>query len=84
MLTLWLIAGVMKSAATPLNWGSAHRSACTVDSAVDFQCISHFQRFLLGVKSPGPFNTIGRPDHGKVFAVCLTVLDPVCTLCPLL
>jgi hypothetical protein len=84
MLRLWLIAGVMKSAATPLNWGSAHRSACTVDSAVAFKCIAHFQRFLHGVKSSRPFNTIGRSDHRKVFAICVSVLDPVCILCPLL
>jgi hypothetical protein len=72
MLTLWLVSRVMNSAATPLNWGSAHRSACTVDSAVAFQCIAHFQRFN------------GRSDRRKVFAICLTVLDAVCTLCPLL
>lgn len=83
MLTLWLVARVMNSAATPLNWGSAHRSAYTVDSAVVFNVIAHFQRFLLGAKSSGPFKTNDRSDHRKIFAMCLTVLDlfALCVLC---
>jgi len=72
---LWLVARVMNSAATPLNWGWAHRSACTVDSAVVFNVIAHFQRFLLGATSSSPFKTNDRSDHRKVFAICLTVLD---------
>ena len=60
MLTLWLVARVMNSAATPMNWGSARRSACTVASAVVFNVIAHFQRFLLGVKSSTIDQTIER------------------------
>jgi hypothetical protein len=40
VLTLWLVAGAMTSAATPLNWGSVHDNACPVDVAVSFQCCS--------------------------------------------
>jgi hypothetical protein len=82
MLTLRLVARVMNSAATPLNWGLAYRSPCTVNSAV-LCVIAHFQRFPLGVKSSGPFKTNDRSDHRKVFAICLTVLDQygLCVLC---
>jgi hypothetical protein len=60
MSTLWPVARVMSSIATPLNWGLARRSACTVDSAVVFSVIAHFQRFLLGVKSSTIDQTIER------------------------